>query len=244
MPAHVILPTRLLTKSGAWPVGQTAGWLARRYDPFFLGVGGKFLTNRAMCEAADTSRETAGTRSKYGATRFGQSCLLARRLVEAGSRFITINTASSVFEGDSWDVHGTGSFGNVQGMQQHLAPAYDLAVCALIDDLQERGLLDDTLVCSFGEFGRTPRLNPAGGRDHWPQCWTVYFAGGGVQGGRVVGRSDSIGSEPADRPVGPAELVATIYHCLGLDLNTQIPGPEGRLLPIVEPGTEPVWELF
>ena len=110
--------------------------------------------------------------------------------------------------------------------------------------LSQRGMLDNTLVCNLAEFGRTPRVNPAGGRDHWPQCWTVYFAGGGVQGGRVVGRSDRIGGVPAERPVDPPEIVATIYHSLGLDLETKLPGPQGRPFPLVDSGKHEIHELF
>jgi uncharacterized protein (DUF1501 family) len=105
-------------------------------------------------------------------------------------------------------------------------------------------MLDTTLVCCLAEFGRTPRINPAGGRDHWPQCFTVYFAGGGVQGGRVIGKSDAIGAYPAERAVEPAEVVATIYHALGLELDTTLPGPAGRPFPLVDFGKQPIRELF
>ena len=125
-----------------------------------------------------------------------------------------------------------------------VCPMYDQAYGTLLEDLTERGLLENTLVCNLQEFGRTPRVNPAGGRDHWPQCWSVYFAGGGVQGGRVVGRSDSIGGYPAERPVEPAELVGTIYHSLGLDLETELPGPAGRPFPLVDYGKQEIQELF
>ena len=104
--------------------------------------------------------------------------------------------------------------------------------------------LENTLVCNLSEFGRTPRVNPAGGRDHWPQCWTSYFAGGGIQGGRVVGHSDAIGGVPAERPVEPAEVVATIYHSLGLDLETKLPGPQGRPFALVDSGKHQIHELF
>jgi hypothetical protein len=105
-------------------------------------------------------------------------------------------------------------------------------------------MLENTLVCNLAEFGRTPRINPAGGRDHWPQCWTIYFAGGGVQGGRVVGRSDPIGGVPVERPVEPPEVVATIFHSLGLDPETHLPGPQGRPYPLVDYGKHPIKELF
>ena len=149
--------------------------------------------------------------------RFGQCCLLARRLVEAGVRFVTINTFLTVFDEITWDIHGTKPFTSIEGMKNIVAPMYDKAYSALIEDLDQRGMLDATLVCNLAEFGRTPRVNPAGGRDHWPQCFTCYFAGGGVKGGRVVGSSDPIGAVPADRPVEPADIVATIFHSLGLE---------------------------
>src|SRR5258706_9222706 len=106
------------------------------------------------------------------------------------------------------------------------------------------GLRKKTLVLASGEFGRTHKINPAGGRDHWPQCWTMLFAGGGVKGGRVVGRSDEIGAYPAERPVSPPMVVATIYESLGLDLDTHLPGPAGRPFPLVDFGTQPIKELF
>jgi uncharacterized protein (DUF1501 family) len=121
---------------------------------------------------------------------------------------------------------------------------YDQAYSALLEDLVDRGMLENTLVCNLAEFGRTPRINPAGGRDHWPQCWSVYFAGGGVQGGRVVGRSDAIGGVPAERPVEPSEIVATIYRSLGLNLETKLPGPQGRPFPLVDFGVHEIKELF
>jgi len=129
-------------------------------------------------------------------------------------------------------------------MKEIVAPMYDQGYSALIEDLAQRGLLATTLVANLAEFGRTPKINPAGGRDHWPNCWTVYFAGGGVKGGRVVGKSDDIGAYPAERPVKPSEIVATIYHSLGLNLETHLPGPQSRPFPLVDYGTQPIMELF
>ena len=116
------------------------------------------------------------------------------------------------------------------------------SITALLTDLEQRGLLDRTLVVAVGEFGRTPHPNANGGRDHWPGCWSAILAGGGVQGGRVVGSSDAIASEPKDRPVTPAELVATIYHALGISPRTTIPGPDGTPVRVVD--AAPVTELF
>jgi uncharacterized protein (DUF1501 family) len=129
-------------------------------------------------------------------------------------------------------------------MKDIVAPMYDQGYSALLEDLFQRGLLDKTMLTCLSEFGRTPKVNPAGGRDHWPNCWTISFAGGGVKGGRVVGKSDDIGAYPVERPVKPAEVVATIYQSLGLDLETNLPGPQSRPFALVDPGTQPIKELF
>jgi len=204
----------------------------------------RLMTSAQARAAFDLALEPKKVRERFGMHRFGQCCLLARRLIEAGVRFVTINTFLTVFDEITWDIHGTKPFTSIEGMKNIVAPMYDQAYSALIEDLSQRGMLDTTLVCNFAEFGRTPRVNPAGGRDHWPQCWTSYFAGGGVQGGRVVGASDPIGAVPADRPVSPAELVATIFHSLGLNLETHLTGPAGRPFPIVDFGAHEIKELF
>jgi hypothetical protein len=204
----------------------------------------KLMTSARAREAFDLTREPDGVRDRYGRSRFGQCCLLARRLIEAGVRFVTINTFITVFDEITWDIHGSKPFTSIQGMKEIVAPMYDQGYSALIEDLVHRGLLESTLVCNLAEFGRTPRINPAGGRDHWPQCWSVYFAGGGVKGGRAVGRSDPIGAYPAERPVTPAEIVATIYHSLGVELETHLPGPASRPYPVVDFGTHEIKELF
>ncbi len=204
----------------------------------------RLMTSKQAREAFDISKEPPKVRERYGMTRFGQCCLLARRLIEAGVRFVTINTFITVFNEITWDIHGSKPFTSIEGMRDIVAPMYDRAYSALIEDLDQRGMLADTLVCNLAEFGRTPRINPAGGRDHWPQCWTVYFAGGGIQGGRVVGKSDPIGAVPVERPVKPAEVVATIFHSLGLDLETHLPGPQARPFPLVDYGVHPIRELF
>ncbi len=194
--------------------------------------------------AFDLTQEPLSLREKYGMTRFGQCCLLSRRLIEAGVRFVTINTFLTVFNEVTWDIHGTLPFTSIEGMKNIVAPMYDQAYGALIDDLSQRGLLDNTLVCNLQEFGRTPRVNPAGGRDHWPQVWTSYFAGGGVKGGRVIGRSDPIGGYPAERPVTPPEIVGTIFHSLGFNTEAHLPGPAGRPFPLIDSGRKPILELF
>jgi hypothetical protein len=170
--------------------------------------------------------------------------LLARRLVEAGVRFVTINTFLTVFDEITWDIHGSKPFTSIEGMKNIVAPMYDQAYSALITDLAERGMLDSTMVTCLAEFGRTPKVNPAGGRDHWPQCFTVSFAGCGIQGGRVVGASDPIGGVPDDRPTSPGEVAATIFHGLGLDIHSHLPGPAGRPFPLVDFGMSEIRELF
>jgi len=204
----------------------------------------RLMTSPAARDAFDLSKEPKGVREKYGMNRFGQCCLLSRRLIEAGVRFVTVNTFLTVFDEITWDIHGSKPFTSIEGMKNIVAPMYDQAYAALIEDLDERGMLDNTMVCNLSEFGRTPRINPAGGRDHWPQCFTVYFAGGGVRGGQVIGRSDPIGGYPAERAVEPAEAVATIYHSLGFDLETTLPGPSGRPFPLADFGKQPIRELF
>jgi hypothetical protein len=204
----------------------------------------RMMTSPQARAAFDLSQEPEKVRERYGKNRFGQCCLLSRRLIEAGVRFVTVNTFLTVFNEITWDIHGSSPFTSIEGMKNIVAPMYDQAYSALLEDLSERGMLENTLVCNLAEFGRTPRVNPAGGRDHWPQCWTSYFAGGGVQGGCIVGRSDAIGGVPAERPVDPGEVVATIYHSLGLELETQLPGPQGRPFALVDSGKHEIHELF
>ncbi len=204
----------------------------------------RMMTSPQARTAFDLAKEPTEVRERYGMNRFGQCCLLARRLIEAGVRFVTINTFLTVFNEITWDIHGSNPFTSIEGMRNIVAPMYDKAYTALLEDLSQRGMLDNTLVCNLAEFGRTPRVNPAGGRDHWPQCWTVYFAGGGVKGGRVVGASDRIGGVPAERPVDPPEIVATVFRSLGLDLETKLPGPQGRPFTLVDSGKHEIHELF
>ena len=177
-------------------------------------------------------RQSAQTRDRYGRHVFGQSVLLARRLVEAGVRLVHVN----------WVRHDNGKGG--QGYDSHrdhlewaktqLLPPTDAAFAALVSDLDERGLLAETLVIMMGEFGRTPRLNSNGGRDHWPWCFSVVVAGGGVKGGRVYGASDKIGAYATSSPVTPQDLLATLYHCLGVDPHTVIYDLQHRPYVLVE----------
>jgi len=204
----------------------------------------RIMTSDQARGAFDLAQEPAKVRERYGMNRFGQCCLLARRLVENGVRFVTINTFLTVFDETTWDIHGSKPFTSIDGMKNIVAPLYDQGYSALLEDLHQRGMLDNTMVAALSEFGRTPKVNPAGGRDHWPQCFTTSFAGGGVKGGRVVGKSDPIGGFPAERPVNPADLVATIFHGLGIDHTGHLPGPGGRPFPLVDVGRNPIQELF
>ncbi len=181
-------------------------------------------------------------RQRYGSNTFGQSCLLARRLVEHGVRLVTVNMFDTVFNEVTWDCHADGGSLAVtlEDYRQMLCPMFDLAYTTLLDDLHQRGMLESTLVVAMGEFGRTPRLNPRGGRDHWPGVWSILFAGGPVRGGQVIGASDSHGMEPKDRPVHAAAVAATIYQALGIDPRTRLVGP--RPEPLVD--AEAVWELL
>jgi hypothetical protein len=216
---------------------------ARLLDSNFEGAF-RLMSSRQAREAFDIGAEPAPMRDRYGRTRFGQSCLLARRLVERGVRFVTVNMFETVFNEITWDIHGSAPFSPIECYKNEVGPNFDNAYTALLEDLQRRGMLDTTIVLAFGEFGRTPKINPAGGRDHHPACWTVLFAGGSIQGGRVVGISDETGYAPKDRPVSTAEIAATVYQGLGIDLAVELPGPQSRPLRLVDHGVEPIQELF
>jgi hypothetical protein len=202
------------------------------------------MSSQKAREAFELHREPQATREKYGMNRFGQSCLLARRLVEAGVRFVTINMFETVFDEITWDIHGSKPFSPISCYRDLVGPMFDMAYSSLLDELSQRGLLTKTMVLATGEFGRTPKVNPAGGRDHWPQCWTILMAGGGIKGGQVVGSSDDIGSAPKDRPTTPAQVAATVFRGLGIDLATELPGAGNRPIPLVDRGVEPISELF
>lgn len=196
------------------------------------------LTSTQVRDAFDLTREAESRRDRFGANSFGQSCLLARRLIEAGTRFVQVNWYNRE-DGFAvgWDVHGDDQAGLVR-MEQQLCPRFDQGMSALLEDLHERGLLETTLVIATGEFGRTPRISRLGGRDHWPYCFSALIAGGGVSSGRIVGGSDAQGAYPADRPASPADFAATIFKLLDVD-----PGADDRLRPMVFEG-HPIEELW
>ena len=216
---------------------------ARLFDSNFQQAY-TLISSDAARQAFELSREPEDLRRRYGLNKFGQSCLLARRLVERGVRFVTVNMFETVFNEITWDIHGSAPFSPISCYSDLVGPMFDNGFSSLLEDLQERGLLENTMVVATGEFGRTTRINPAGGRDHWPGCWSMIMAGGGIQGGRVVGESDKIGAYPKNRPITPAEVAATIYHQFGVDLETELKGPSGRVIPVVDYGSKPIQELL
>lgn len=190
----------------------------------------------------DLSTEPSGIRERYGLNTFGQSCLLARRLVQEGVRLVTINMFDTVFGRITWDCHASGGelASTLDDYARILCPMLDQAYAALLEDLIRLGMFGDTLVVAAGEFGRTPYLNHRGGRDHWPGVWSVLLAGGGVRGGQILGASDRHAEAPADRPVHAAAIASTVYHALGVapPVNTQARseehGPPEHSRPLVE----------
>jgi uncharacterized protein (DUF1501 family) len=172
---------------------------------------------RHVAEAAKS--ESDAIRRQYGASRFGELLLQSRLLVEQGVRCITVNLFDQLGPYVTWDAHGDAESGpaTIANCRDQLCPAFDRALSGLLDDLSQRGLLDETLVLAVGEMGRTPRINPHGGRDHWTKCWSALVAGGGTPGGQVIGASDETGSEPVDRPIALGELPATLLHWFGID---------------------------
>jgi len=183
------------------------------------------LSGRARA-AFDVSKESPKLRAKYG-PGWGEQALLARRFIEAGVRFVSLNTGY-------WDDHG-----NIKNALNSKMPRHDRAVGVLIEDLAERGMLDDTLVISAGEFGRTPKINKNAGRDHWPQAQSILFAGGGFRHGQVIGATNSKAEHPITKPVKPADFCAIVYHTLGLRPNDTIDDLNGRPVHLLPGGEVP-----
>jgi len=216
---------------------------AKQLDENF-NLAYRLMSSAQAREAFALEQEPTQMRDRYGRTRFGQCCLLSRRLIERGVRFVTVNMFETVFDEVTWDIHGSKPFTDIEEMSKQVVPNFDRAYSTLLEDLGERGLLSNTMVVAVGEFGRTPKVNPAGGRDHHPGVWTVILGGGPIKGGRVVGESDELGYAPKTRPVGPADIAATLYQGLGLDPHKELTGPQGRPLPLVDYGVQPIGELF
>ncbi|HEV3121090.1 MAG TPA: DUF1501 domain-containing protein [Isosphaeraceae bacterium] len=298
VPSHVAYPYVL--RDGSVTPGQTASFLGKPFDPFFIGQNpaspefrlpelslpaslplerlddrrgllrsidqesellewsataqgiDKFydralamLASPRVKEAFDLSLEKAALRDAYGRTPYGQSCLLARRLIEAGVRFVTVYYSATIGgKGNGgWDTHGD----NFNQLKNRLLPVTDQTLPTLIDDLAARGLLEETLIVWMGEFGRTPRVMNtkqfgADGRDHWPFCYTVLMAGGGIRGGAIWGSSDRIGAYPASLPVQPDDIAATMFWALGIDPATEVYDTLGRPLAIA--AGKPLTTLF
>ena len=201
--------------------------LDRYRDMAYSLIGSERIQN-----ALDLAREPIGLRETYGMTIFGQAALSARRLVEAGSKFVSVFWDEYGLAGSGWDTH----WDHYGRMKNELMPGFDRAFSGLISDLDQRGMLDDTLVLVLSEHGRTPRLNNArgGGRDHWSEAYSCLFAGGGVARGRVVGRTDKHGARVTERPVSPKDILATVYRLLGIDPETHVVDRTGRPLPLVQ----------
>ncbi|NBO92544.1 MAG: DUF1501 domain-containing protein, partial [Planctomycetia bacterium] len=191
------------------------------------------LTSPGVKAAFDLTREPDAVRDRYGRTTYGQGCLLARRLAEAGAKFINVYFSRSIGGcTGGWDTHGFGDKPMYPILDKYLLPMLDQTLPTLIEDLEARGLLDTTLIVWVGEFGRTPRINKLAGRDHWPQCYPALLCGAGVKRGHVFGASDRLGAYPDSDPVRPEDLSATMFHLLGLRPETEVRDALNRPLPI------------
>jgi len=195
----------------------------------------RLITSTQSRSAFDLAAEPESVRARYGPRTFGQSCLLARRLVERGVDLVTVTSTG-------WDTHGQlslqlrdGFAGAKTGVG--LVPTFDQGFSALIEDLQQRGMLDETLVVAMGEFGRTPKINTQSGRDHWPRVFSAVVAGGSVPGGQVIGSSDRVGESPQEDPVTPSDLAFTIYQLLGIQPSRLLTTPDGRPVAINQNGS-------
>jgi hypothetical protein len=216
---------RTVEREGA--LAGTDGAYRRAFD---------LLTTPEARRAFDLETEDPKRRERYGRSLFGESTLIGRRLVEAGARFVTV-TWDLFWERiqvdfDGWDTHTK----NFELLKSFHLPYFDLAYSALMEDLEARGLLDETLVVVMGEMGRTPRVNANGGRDHWTHCYSVLLSGAGIRGGTIFGSSDREAAYPDEDPVGPGDICATIYHCLGIDPEMPIYDPAGRPTPVAHGG--------
>ena len=216
----------------------------RRLDQGKLADSYRHFQERALSlvvsektrQALDIRREPSDVRDRYGRHLFGQSTLMARRMVEAGARFVTVGWDCP--DGYSWDSHL-----NSNDVAKHLIPGLDQAMSALIEDLDRRGLLDETLVVCVGEMGRTPQANGSWGRGHWSTLFPAVLAGGGVRGGITRGKSDKDAAYPVERPISPEDLAATVFHSLGIDHETRVADAQGRPTPLLE-GARPLVEIF
>ena len=190
------------------------------------------VTNAKAQNGFDVNKEPVKLRDRYGRNDLGQCCLLARRLVEAGVTFVTVQA------GGGWDTHKD----NFKELNRRLLPQFDMGVAALVSDLYERGLQDDVLVMALGEFGRTPKINKDAGRDHWPGAMSVLYAGGGLKMGQAIGSTNALAEYPTTKPYTPGCVLSTMYHALGIDHKHVFFDQAQRPLPILSEG-EPIKEL-
>ena len=187
------------------------------------------VTSPKAQQAFDVNREAPTLRDRYGRNDLGQCCLLARRLVEAGVSFVTVQA------GGGWDTHGD----NFKQLKTRLLPQFDAALATLVADLHDRGLQDDVLVMAMGEFGRTPRINGGAGRDHWPGAMSVVYAGGGLKMGQAIGTTNALAEYPTSKPATPGDVLSTMYHAIGIDHKHVFLDHAQRPMPVLSEG-EPI----
>jgi hypothetical protein len=227
--SHLEDSLRNLDKSGALPA----------MEGHFQGAL-NLLRSPQVRDAFDLTKEADSLRDAYGRTKIGGRCLMARRLVEAGARFVLVDYGYDSDYGNLWDIHNVPEqkFPHVSEMckRGYNVAGIDRAFAALITDLKQRGLLESTLIVYLTEFGRTPKINSLGGRDHWGACGSMFFAGGGIRTGQVIGTSDKQAAYPLTRPYGPADIAATMYQCLGIEPETRVPDRQGRPSPVLDHG--------
>ncbi len=254
VPAAVVLPRRIDATGVNVGRGQGAAFLGSEFEPTEINgqVPEVFRVDQGSGSPAALpglkedvfASESETTRRAYGETRFGRLCCRARQMVERGVAVVTVNLFDRLHGQVTWDAHAAGEAapGTLFDYRDTLCPQFDQATSALLDDLQGRGLWEDTLVVASGEFGRTPKLNSSGGRDHWTGAWSAMLAGGAVPGGQVVGATDASAGSVTDSPVDPAELTATIYRHLGIDPRMQLVVEGGSTMPLIE--ADPVEALI
>lgn len=223
-PVRIASRQNLLETFNAATAGLEASRRVHTMETYYQKAADLVTSTKAR-QAFDLASENAAERERYGSGTFGQSLLLARRLLTAGVRLVTVYWHRDKPGVDTtWDTHGQ----NFKQLKERLIPQIDRPIATLLGDLQDRGLLDDTLIVWSSEFGRTPKINGNAGRDHWGPCNSIWLAGGGVPGGQAFGASDKIAAYPTDDPVGPADVTATIYHLLGIDPHVYIHDREHR----------------
>ena len=237
-PAYALIPGDVTHAGTSADTGAASGWLGDEYAPFRPGALSEEAEDQTLpassIERADAAiaesfqTEPASVRERYGDTRFGRLLWQAERLVESGVRVVIVNLCPQLHGNVTFDAHGhpTAAPATVFDYRDTIGPQFDRACAALLDDLHDSGLLRDTLVVATGEFGRTPQLNAASGRDHWTHCWSALIAGADVPGGTVIGASDRRGEFPAQQPVSLPQLAATIYGALRIDIDS-VPDCDG-----------------